>query len=111
LLAGCWFSDLAKRIVTTLEAGRTFKQPIVKLGVSWIAAISKENVTCTDFCTGPWGCGSFSGAVEIRVVSGMIAGVFGCGNSDSVRIVFEKSDAGSVTASAAGDSIAVTVIS
>jgi hypothetical protein len=55
--------------------------------------------------------GSFSGAVEIRVVSGMIAGVFGCGNSGSVRIVFEKSDAGSVTASAAGDSIAVTVIS
>ena len=74
--------------------GRTFKTPILKLGVNCMAAISKENVRCTDVCipaagTGAGGCGlaiGGAGALAIGaggvwVISGMVAGVVVCGKT------------------------------
>src|SRR6266496_4376064 len=95
--------------------GRTFRTPILKLEVNCTAAISKENVSCTDVCIVAAGCGLatvageglFAGAVGISVVSGMVAGVVVCGNTGSVEIAAGKLDAGFVTASATEDLIAV----
>src|SRR5215470_5354134 len=81
-----------KRIVTSFDIGRTFKTPILKLGVSCIAAISNEKVSCTEVCiplagTGACGCGCglgtggagalATGAGGVWVVSGMVAGMVG----------------------------------
>ena len=46
--------------------GRTFKTPILKLGVNCIAAISNEKVSCTEVCIpaagiGACGCGLGTG--------------------------------------------------
>src|SRR6266699_4822390 len=95
--------------------GRTFRTPIWKLEVNCTAAISKENVSCTDVCIVAAGCGLatvageglFAGAVGISVVSGMVAGVVVCGNTGSVEIAAGKLVAGFVTASATEDLIAV----
>src|SRR6187551_1979936 len=74
--------------------GRTFNTPILKLGVNCIAAISNEKVSCTEVCipaagTGGCGCGCglgtggagalAMGAGGVWVVSGMVAGMVGCG--------------------------------
>src|SRR5260370_7956738 len=95
--------------------GRTFKTPILKLGVNCMAAISKEKVSCTDVCiaaAGGWGCGCgfatggagalVTGAIGVWVVSGMVAGVVICGNTGSVESITGKSDTGSVVASSVG---------
>jgi hypothetical protein len=37
-------------MLTSFDVGRTFRTPILKLGVNWIAAISKENVIWTEGC-------------------------------------------------------------
>ena len=82
--------------------GRTFRLPILKLGVSCIAAISKEKVSCTDVCIVAAGCGLVTGADGglltgaggalvigaggIWVGSGMVAGVVVCGNSGLAEI-------------------------
>ena len=76
-----------------------------------MAAISKENVSCTDVCIVAAGCGLATaadgrlsiGAVGIWVVSGIFAGVVVCGNTGSVKMVAGKPDAGSATVSATGD--------
>src|SRR6266436_2829835 len=99
--------------------GRTFKTPILKLGVNCMAAISKEKVSCTDVCiaaAGGWGCGcGFAtggagalviGAIGVWVVSGMVAGVVICGNTGSVEAALGKSDAGSVVASPVASGLA-----
>src|SRR5437773_5489858 len=102
--------------------GRTFKTPILKLGVNCMAAISKEKVSCTDVCiaaaggcgfaTGAAGAGAlFTGAIGVWVVSGMVAGVVVCGNTGSLEGALAKSDIGSIVASAAGDSLALTISS
>ena len=97
--------------MTNLDAGRTVKAPISKVGLSWTAVISKENVTCTDVPAGPVGDvlamtadGDLStGAVGICVVSGMVGSVVVCGNTGSAETAFGKLDAGSGIASAADD--------
>ena len=88
--------------MTTLDMGRTFRLPILKLGVSCIAEISNEKVSCTDVCIVAAGCGLVTGAAGglvigaadglvigaggIWVGSGMVAGVVVCGNSGSAEI-------------------------
>ncbi len=97
--------------MTNLDAGRTVKTPISKVGLSWTAVISKENVTCTDVPAGPAGGvlgmtadGDWStGPVGICVVSGIIGSVVVCGNTGSAETAFEKLDAGSGIASAGDD--------
>src|SRR5439155_965464 len=113
--------------VTTLDMGRTFTLPILKLGVSCIAAISKENVSCTDVCIVAVGCalvigaggclvigatgGLVTGAGGVWVGSSMVAGVVVCGNSRSAEIAACVSVAGAVTGSATGDFAEVTASS
>src|SRR5207249_12274058 len=90
-----------KRIVTSFDIGRTFKTPILKLGVSCIAPISNEKVSCTEVCIpaagmGAGGCGCglaiggagalATGADGVWVVSGMITGVVICGKIGSAGI-------------------------
>src|SRR5215813_15334444 len=104
-----------KRIVTSFDMGRTFKTPILKLGVSCIAAISNEKVSCTEVCipaagtgAGGWGCGCglaiggagvlAMGAGGVWVVSGMVAGVVICGKTGWAGIAGWKSDTKSVVA-------------
>src|SRR5215510_5639937 len=109
----------AKDIVTNLDAGRTVKAPISKLGVSWTPVISKENVTCTDLPVGPVAGVSgvaangdlSTGAIGICAVSGMVRSVFVCRNTGPAKTVFGNLDAGSEIASAADDSISVKVVS
>ena len=82
--------------MTSFDIGRTFKTPILKLGVNCMAAISKEKVSCTDVCiVAAGGCGlatrrqpglCVTGAIGVWVVSGMVAGVVICGNTGSVEI-------------------------
>src|SRR6266542_5892495 len=101
--------------------GRTFKTPILKLGVNCMAAISKEKVSCTDVCiVAAGGCGLATGvagalvigAIGVWVVSGMVAGVVVCGNTGSLGVALVKSEIGSIVASAAGDdSLALDTIS
>src|SRR5919106_578723 len=117
-------------MVTTLDMGRTFKLPILKPGVSCIAAISKENVSCTDVCIVAAGCGLVTGAAGglltgvagglltgaagglvigaggIWVGSGMVAGVVVCGNSGSAEVAAWMP--GAVAGSATGDCAKVT---
>src|SRR5215471_19900650 len=101
----------AKRIVTNLEAGRTVKASISKVGVSWTAVISKEKVTCTDVPAGPVGgvlaitadSDVSSGATGICVVSGMVGSVVVCRNTGSMQTAFGKLGAGSGIASAEDD--------
>jgi hypothetical protein len=87
-----------------------------------MAAISKEKVSCTEVCiaaaggcgfaTGAAGAGAlFTGAIGVWVVSGMVAGVVVCGNTGSLEVTVAKSDIGSIVASAAGDSLALDMIS
>ena len=89
--------------------GRTCKTPILNVGVSCTAAISKEKVTLTQVCIVPDGLatavagGLFIGAVGILVGSGMVAGGVVCGNTGSGEMAFGQSDAHSVTASAPED--------
>ncbi len=94
--------------------GRTFRTPILKLGVNCMAAISNEKVSCTDVCiaagggcglaTGGTGAGALDiGAVGVWVVSGMVAGVVICGNTGSLEMAFGKSDTGADIGSATGD--------
>src|SRR5215216_2701929 len=102
--------------------GRTFNTPILKLGVNCIAAISKEKVSCTEVCipvagTGTCGCGLGTGgagalaigAGGVCVVSGMVAGVVGCGKTGLAGIVGGgwKSDARSPMTSLTGASRSV----
>src|SRR5918996_1127715 len=113
-------------MVTTLDMGRTFKLPILKPGVNCIAAISKENVSCTDVCIVAAGCGLVTGAAGglvtgaagglltgaagglvigaggIWVGSGMVAGVVVCGNSGSAEVAAWMAGAGTVAASVSG---------
>ena len=97
--------------MTNLDAGRTVKTPISKVGVSWTAVISKENVTSTDVPAGPArgvlvmiADGDLStGAVWICVVLGMVGSVVVGGNTGSAEIAFGELDAGSEIASAADD--------
>src|SRR5262249_9007061 len=99
--------------------GRTFKTPILKLGVSCIAAISNEKVSCTEVCipaagTGAGGCGCglgnggagvlAIGAGEVWVVSGMVAGVVVCGKTGWAGIARCKSEIDSVVAWTTGAS-------
>ena len=82
--------------MTNLEAGRTVKAPISKVGVSWTAVISKEKVTCTDVPVGSVGGvlpiiadGDLStSAAGICAVSGMAGSVVVCGNTGSAETVF-----------------------
>src|SRR5438874_13050710 len=80
--------------------GRTLRAPILKLGVNCMAAISNEKVSCTDVCIAAGGCCGLAiggagalvtGAVGVRVVSGMIAGDVVCGNTGSVEAAFGES--------------------
>src|SRR6185295_17554437 len=95
--------------------GRTFRTPILKLGVNCMAAISKEKVSCTDVCIvagagglGTGGAGAlFTGAVGVWVVSGMVAGVVICGNAGSGKTALGKSYTGSLVASTIGNSLAI----
>src|SRR6476620_12439254 len=101
--------------------GRTFRTPILKLGVNCMAAISKEKVSCTDVCivAGGGGCGLatggagalFTGAVGVWVVSGMVAGVVICGNTGSGKTALGKSDTDSAVVAAIGNSLAIEGIS
>src|SRR5215813_12262837 len=110
-----------KRIVTSFDIGRTFKTPILKLGVSCIAAISNEKVSCTEVCIPPAGTGACGwgwgldtggagalaiGAGGVWVVSGMVAGVVGCGKTAWAGIAGGgwKSDTGSAVTSLTGAS-------
>src|ERR1700757_134446 len=97
--------------------GRTFKTPILKLGVNCMAAISKEKVSCTDVCIAAGagaGCGFatggagalVTGAIGVWVVCGMVAGVVICENTGSVESALGKSDTGSVVASSVGGRVA-----
>jgi hypothetical protein len=43
-------------MLTSFDVGRTFRTPILKLGVSCIAAISKEKVIWTEGCIVAAGC-------------------------------------------------------
>src|SRR5215213_2531740 len=57
-MAGCGCCEGANRIVTILEVGRNCSAPILKVGVNWREAISKEKVSCTAVCMPPpTGCG------------------------------------------------------
>src|SRR4029077_18354918 len=104
--------------------GRTFNTPILKLGVYCIAAISNEKVSCTEVCipaagTGACGCGCglgtggagalAIGAGGVWVVSGMVAGVVGCGMTAWAGIAGGgwKSDTGSAVTSLTGASRSV----
>ena len=87
--------------MTNLDADRTVKASISKVGVSWTAVISKEKVTCTDVPVGPVG-----GVLAITAdsdLSGMVGSVVVCGNTGSAEIAFGKLDVGSGIASAEGD--------
>src|SRR5439155_9387537 len=90
--ADCARCGEGKRIVTSLDNGRTFKTPILKLGVSCMATISNEKVSCTEVCIPPPGIGACGcgcglgtggagalaiGAGGVWVVSGMVAGMVG----------------------------------
>ena len=99
-------------MVTSFDMGRTFKTPILKLGVNCMAAISKEKVSCTDVCiVAVGGCGLATGgagalcigAIGVWVVSGMVAGVVICGNTGSLEMALGKSDADSVAGSLRGN--------
>src|SRR5438874_11343259 len=85
--------------------GRTFSTPILKLGVSCIAAISNEKVSCTEVCippagTGACGCGLGTGGVGalaigaggVWVVSGVVAGVVVCGKTGWAGIAGWKAE-------------------
>src|SRR5438105_3813352 len=98
--------------MTSFDMGRTFKTPILKLGVNCMAAISKEKVSCTDVCIVAAGCCAlttggagalFIGAVGVWVVSGMVTGVVVCGNTRSVEIAVGKSDTDITAALVSGD--------
>src|SRR5438552_1021287 len=102
----------APGIVTSFDMGRTFKTPILKLGVNCIAAISNKKVSCTDVCiVAVGGCGLATGgagalcigAIGVWVVSGMVAGVVICGNTGSVEIALGKSYTDPGFASAVGN--------
>ena len=43
-------------MVTSFDMGRTFRAPILKLGVNCMAVISNEKVSCTDVCIAAGGC-------------------------------------------------------
>ncbi|PYI41687.1 MAG: hypothetical protein DMF12_09300 [Verrucomicrobia bacterium] len=82
--------------MTNLDAGRTVKASISKVGVSWTAVISNENVTSTDVPAGPvrgvlamTADGDLStGAVWICVVLGLVGSVVVCGNIGSAETAF-----------------------
>src|SRR5207247_2723607 len=110
----CGSGGECKRIVTSFDMGRTFNTPILKLGVNCIAAISNEKVSCTEVCipaagTGACGCGLGTGgagalaigAGGVWVVSGMVAGMVGCGKTGWAGIAAGggKSDARSAMTS------------
>ena len=85
-----------------------------------MAAISKEKVICTDVCIAAGGgCGFATGgagalvvgAIGVWVVSGMVAGVVICGNTDSVEAALVKSDMGPVVASSVAGGLAAKMSS
>src|SRR5215472_16478648 len=100
-MAGCGCCAGPRRMLTSFDAGRTFKTPILKVGVSCIATISNEAVICTEVCIVAAGCGLspgagddgdsgdslVAGAGEVWVVSGMGAGVVVSRNVGSVEVV------------------------
>src|SRR5213596_979176 len=55
-------------MLTSFDVGRTFRTPGLKLGVSCIAAISKENVIWTEGCIVAAGCSLAAVAVSIDTV-------------------------------------------
>src|SRR5206468_429054 len=92
LLASCESWKGNRRIVTTLDAGRTCKAPTLKAGVSCTEATSKEKVSSTVVCMVPGGgCGFGTGgagalvigASGVWIVSGIFAGVAICDDTDS----------------------------
>src|SRR6266446_2589800 len=98
--------------------GRTFRTPILKLGVNCMAAIAKEKVSCTDVCiVAAGGCGLATGgagalvigAIGVWVVSGMVAGVVICGNTGSVEAALGKSGTRSVVVSPVGGGLAAEI--
>ena len=104
--------------------GRTFRLPILKPGVSCIAEISNEKVSCTDVCIVAAGCGLVTGAAGglltgaigglvigaggIWVGSGMVAGVVVWENSGPAEIAAWIPGSGAVTASTTGGCVGVT---
>src|SRR5262249_54464590 len=117
--ADCARCGEGKRIVTSFDMGRTFKTPILKLGVSCMAAISNEKVSCTEVCipaAGASGCGCgcvcglgtcgtgalSRGAGGVWVVSGMVAGMVVCGKTGWAGIGGWKSAICSIVASTTG---------
>src|SRR5438094_8675696 len=84
LVIGCESWKGPRRIVTTLDAGRTCRAPTLKAGVSCTEATSKEKVSSTVVCVVPGGgCGfatggagaSVIGTSGVSVVSDIVAGV------------------------------------
>src|SRR5206468_9779564 len=111
LVTGCESWKGPRRIVTTLDAGRTCRAPTLKAGVSCTEATSQEKVSSTVVCVVPGGgCGFATGGAGalvigtsgVWVVSDIVAGVAIFDGDDTGSGTYERT---SWTASAVEGSI------
>ena len=106
----------SQTIVTILDMGRTCKTPILNVGVSCTAAISKEKVTLTQVCIGQtaWPRQSLGAYLLERLAFGLVQAWLQVGLFAEIRPQgkwhLAQSEAHLVTASAPEDLIAVKVV-